>query len=91
MCKGVEAGWVDTMLTPWKYNKGKVMVMRDAAERRALLGSRRHPAAQRGASTTTGRSWRAGRRRKAATLDFDMVVHDLQFASILPKKSGGAA
>ena len=30
MCKGVEAGWVDTMLTPWKYNKGKVMVMRDA-------------------------------------------------------------
>ena len=30
LCKGVEAGWVDTMLTPWKYNKGKVMVMRDA-------------------------------------------------------------
>ncbi len=30
MCRGVEAGWVDTMLTPWKYNKGNVMVMRDA-------------------------------------------------------------
>ena len=30
MCKGVEAGWVDTMLTPWKYNHGKVLLVRDA-------------------------------------------------------------
>jgi len=30
MCKGVEAGWIDTMLTPWKYNHGKVVVVRDA-------------------------------------------------------------
>ena len=30
MCIGVEAGWVDTMITPWKYNHGKVLTLRDA-------------------------------------------------------------
>ncbi|MDP6173552.1 MAG: hypothetical protein QGF09_05235, partial [Rhodospirillales bacterium] len=23
LCRGVEAGWIDTMVTPWKYNPGK--------------------------------------------------------------------
>jgi methylaspartate mutase epsilon subunit len=29
MCKGVDAGVVDTMFTPWIYNKGKVLSCRD--------------------------------------------------------------
>ena len=36
LCKGVEAGWIDTMLTPWKHNKGKVVVARDAEKRREV-------------------------------------------------------
>ncbi|MCE5253842.1 MAG: hypothetical protein LLG45_06510 [Actinomycetia bacterium] len=87
MCKGVEAGWVDTMLTPWKYNKGKVMVMRDAENAvryfdpgdiplpKEVLDYHRMKLAER-------------ERKEGRRLDFDMVVHDLQFASILPKRSG---
>ena len=30
LCRGVEAGWVDLMLTPWKHMKRNVMLMRDA-------------------------------------------------------------
>ena len=66
MCKGVEAGWIDTMLTPWKYNKGKVMVMRDAQNAVRYLDPGDIPLPKR-SSTITGRSWRAGRRRRAAS------------------------
>ena len=30
LCRVVEAGLIDTMLTPWKHNNGNVIVMRDA-------------------------------------------------------------
>ena len=28
LCRGVDLGWVDTMVSPWRYNKGKVRIMR---------------------------------------------------------------
>jgi len=85
MCLGVEAGWVDTMLTPWKYNKGKVLVMRDAenAVRYWDPGNIPLPPEVR----EYHREKLATREKKEGRpLDFDMVVHDLQFASILPKR-----
>ena len=84
LCRGVEAGWVDTMLTPWKHNKGKVMVMRDAdnAVRYWDPGDIPLPAEVR----EYHRQKLAEREKKEGrTLAFDMVVHDLQFASVLPK------
>ena len=85
LCRGVEAGWVDTMLTPWKYNKGKVVVMRDAENAvryfdpgdtplpKEVLDYHREKLAER-------------ERKEGRPLAFDMVVKDLQFASTLKKK-----
>ena len=85
MCKGVEAGWVDTMLTPWKYNKGKVMVVRDAENAVRYLDSGNVPIPKEvkeyHKEKLAQRSKREGRE-----VDFDMAVKDLQFASILKKK-----
>ena len=87
MCKGVEAVWVDTMLTPWKYNKGKVMVMRDAQNAVRYWDPGDIPLPKEVADYH--REKLAGREKKEGRkLDFGMVVHDLQFASILPKKEG---
>ena len=85
LCKGVEAGWIDTMLTPWKHNKGKVMVMRDAENAVRYLdpGDIPLPAEVR----EYHREKLAEREKKEGRkLSFDMVVKDLQFASVLPKK-----
>jgi methylaspartate mutase epsilon subunit len=30
LCLGLDYGWVQTMITPWKYNRGNVLLMRDA-------------------------------------------------------------
>ena len=86
MCKGVEAGWVDTMLTPWKYNKGKVMVMRDAENAVRYWNPGNIPLPKEVLQYHTEKL--AGREKKEGRpLSFDMVVSDLQFASILPKRS----
>ena len=66
MCKGVEAGWVDTMLTPWKYNKGKVMVMRDAQNAVRYFDPGDIPLPKEVARLPQGEAGRQGRRRKAA-------------------------
>ncbi len=85
MCKGVEAGWIDTMLTPWKYNKGKVMVMRDAENAVRYLDPGDIPLPPE--VREYHRQKLAGREKKEGRkLSFDMVVRDLQFASVLPKK-----
>lgn len=85
MCKGVEAGWVDTMLTPWKYNKGKVMVMRDAENAVRYFDPGDIPLPKE--VLDYHREKLAGREKKEGRpLDFQMVVQDLQFASILPKR-----
>ncbi len=86
MCKGVEAGWVDTMVTPWKHNKGNVVVMRDAENAVRYFNAGDIPL------PTDVREYHkeklAGRARKEGReLSFDMAVKDLQFASILPKQT----
>ena len=82
LCKGVEAGWIDTMLTPWKYNHGKVRVVRDAENAVRYLDCGDIPlppeVKQYHREKIAEREKRDNRKA-----DFSMVVEDLQFASIL--------
>ncbi len=84
LCLGVEAGWIDTMLTPWKYNKGNVVVMRDAENAVRYYNTGNLPLPKEvkeyHAGKLRGRAQKEGRE-----LNFDMVVSDLQYASRLPK------
>jgi methylaspartate mutase epsilon subunit len=85
MCKGVDAGWIDTMLTPWKHNKGNVMVMRDAENAVRYLDTGNVPLPEE--VKAYHREKLAERERKEGRkASFDMVVQDLQFASVLKKK-----
>jgi methylaspartate mutase epsilon subunit len=83
VCKGVEAGWVDTMLTPWRYNHGKVLLVRDAegAVRYLDPGNIPLPTEVREyhREKIAEREVRGG-----CKADLRMVREDLQFASILP-------
>jgi methylaspartate mutase epsilon subunit len=84
LCRGVEAGWIDTMVTPWKYNNGKVLVVRDAENALRYLDTGDIPLPKEvkdfHREKIAEREKRDGRKA-----DFDMVVKDIQFASILPK------
>lgn len=83
MCKGVEAGWIDTMLTPWKYNHGNVRVVRDAAGAVRYLDAANVPVPKE--VKEYHREKIAEReRREGRKADLKMIVEDLQFASILP-------
>jgi methylaspartate mutase epsilon subunit len=83
LCLGVDAGWVQTMITPWKYNRGNVLLMRDAenAMRYYDIGDMPLPkeVQEYHLEKLRGRAKKEGR-----PLDFDMVVADLQYASRLP-------
>ncbi|NLO27817.1 MAG: hypothetical protein GX113_06530 [Actinobacteria bacterium] len=83
LCLGVEAGWIDTMFSPWRHNKGRVLVMRDAqgAVRYWDPGDVPLPreVKEYHLEKLAGRAKKEGRE-----LDFQMVTADLQFASILP-------
>ncbi len=72
------------MLTPWKYNKGQVMVMRDAENAVRYWDPGDIPLPDE--VKQYHREKLASREKKEGRpLDFQMVVSDLQFASILPK------
>jgi methylaspartate mutase epsilon subunit len=85
LCKGVEAGWIDTMLTPWKYNKGNVVVARDAENAVRYLDSGNLPlpaeVKEYHREKLAERESELGKK-----LTFEEVVKDLQFASTLKKK-----
>lgn len=82
MCIGVERGWIDTMLTPWKYNHGKVMVMRDAQNAVRYLDSGNVPLPKE--VKEYHRAKIAERERKEGRkAGLDMVVQDLQYASVV--------
>jgi methylaspartate mutase epsilon subunit len=82
MCIGVERGWIDTMLTPWKYNHGKVMVMRDAQNAVRYLDPGNVPLPEE--VREYHRAKIAERERKEGRkAGLDMVVQDLQYASVV--------
>lgn len=80
LCKGVAYGWIDTMLTPWKYNHGKVMVVRDAEKAVRYLETGNVPLPQEVIAyhreKIAVREAKEGRKA-----DLSMVTNDLQFAS----------
>jgi methylaspartate mutase epsilon subunit len=84
LCQGVEAGWIDTMLTPWKYNKGNVLVMRDAenAVRYWKTGDVPIPKEVKEYNLEKLKSREA---KEGRPLDLDMLIKDLQFASTIAK------
>jgi methylaspartate mutase epsilon subunit len=83
ICLGVDAGWVQTMITPWKYNRGNVLLMRDASNAMRYFDVGDMPLPQEvreyHLEKLKSRAVKEGR-----PLDFDMVVSDLQYASRLP-------
>jgi methylaspartate mutase epsilon subunit len=85
MCRGVEAGWLDTMLTPWKHNKGKVMVMRDAENAVRYFDPGDIPLPNE-VKEYHREKLAAREKKEGRKLDFGMVVKDLQFASTLKKR-----
>ncbi|MDD6289103.1 MAG: hypothetical protein PUA57_02755 [Eggerthellales bacterium] len=80
MIKGVEAGWIDTMLTPWQPAKQKVRLMRDDEQAQRYWDPGDLPLPQEVIDyhrmKLEGRAKKEGR-----DLSFDMLVSDLQFAS----------
>jgi methylaspartate mutase epsilon subunit len=82
MCKGVAAGWIDTMVTPWKYNAGKVLLVRDAenAVRYLETGDVPLPAQVKEyhRAKVAERETKSGRKA-----DLDMVIGDIQSFSTL--------
>jgi methylaspartate mutase epsilon subunit len=84
LCLGVDYGWVQTMITPWKYNRGNVLLMRDAenAMRYFDAGDMPLPREVREYHLDKLKSRAA---REGRPLDFDMVIADLQYASRLPE------
>ncbi|MDR1184317.1 MAG: hypothetical protein LBK67_05925 [Coriobacteriales bacterium] len=80
LCKGVEAGWIDNMLTPWEFNHGKVRLMRDSEKAHRYWNTGDLPVPQEvkdyHLKRLEGRASVEGR-----PLDFNMLVSDLQYAS----------
>lgn len=84
LCKGVEAGWIDTMLTPWTHNHGKVRLMRDAEKAQRYWDMGDLPVPQ---EVRDYHRMKLESRAKAEGRDlaFDMLVSDLQYASRIAK------
>ena len=84
LCRGVEAGWISTMLSPWRYNKGNVRLMRDAdnAVRYFDPGDLPLPKEVR---EYHAEKLKSREKKEGRPLAFDMLVSDLQFVSRLPK------
>jgi methylaspartate mutase epsilon subunit len=82
MCIGVERGWIDTMLTPWKYNHGKVLVMRDAQNAVRYLDSGNIPLPQE-VKDNHRQKISERERKEGRKAGLDMVVEDLQYASVV--------
>lgn len=82
MCIGVDAGWIDTMLSPWRHNHGNVMVMRDAENAVRYLETGDMPLPEEVKEYHREKiSEREKKEDRKAGLE--MAVKDLQLASIL--------
>lgn len=83
LCKGVEAGYISTMISPWRYNKGNVRLMRDANGAMRYLDTGDMPLPEE--VKEYHREKLAQRAEKEGRpCSFSMVVGDLQHASRLP-------
>ena len=84
LCKGVDAGWITTMISPWKYNKGNIRLMRDVGNAVRYLDSGDLPLPKE-VKEYHLEKLKSREKKEKRPLGFDMVVSDLQFASRLPE------
>jgi len=83
LCRGAEAGWISTMLSPWRYNKGNVRLMRDAENAVRYWDTGDLPLPKE-VKEYHAEKLKSREKKEKRPLAFDMVVHDLQFVSRLP-------
>jgi len=83
LCRGVDAGWVTTMISPWKYNKGNIRLMRDADNAMRYFDTGDMPLPQE-VKNYHMEKLQTRAKKEGRPLSFDMVVSDLQYASRLP-------
>ena len=83
LCRGVDAGWISTMISPWRYNKGNIRLARDANNAMRYLDCGDMPLPQEvkdyHREMLNRRAELEGR-----PISFETVVSDLQYASRLP-------
>ena len=84
LCRGVEEGWISTMVSPWIYNKGNVRLMRDADNAVRYLDHGDLPIPKEVVEYHTEKL-KSRERKEGRPCDFDMVISDLQFSSRLPE------
>jgi len=84
LCKAIEYGWFDTMVSPWKHVKGKVMYIRDAENGVRFFKTGNVPIPKE-AQEYNDAKLREREEKLGIKLDFQTVVNDLQFASMLPE------
>lgn len=80
LCKGVEAGWIDAMLTPWVHNHGNVRLMRDAEKAQRYWSTGDLPVPQE-VKDYHLKKLESRAELEGRPLDFNMLVSDLQYAS----------
>ena len=83
VCLGADAGWVSTMISPWKYNKGNVLIMRDAENAMRYLDIGDMPLPKE-VQEYHLEKLQSRAKKEGRPLDFDMVVDDLMYAARLP-------
>lgn len=83
ICRGVDAGWVTTMISPWKYNRGNIRLMRDSENAMRYYDTGDMPLPQ-DVKDYHIEKLQSRAEKEGRPLSFDMVVSDLQYASRLP-------
>jgi len=83
ICLGVDYGWVQTMITPWKYNRGNVLLMRDAENAMRYFDAGDMPLPEE-VRQYHREKLQSRVKKEGRPLDFDMVVSDLTYAARLP-------
>jgi methylaspartate mutase epsilon subunit len=82
LCRGVDEGFIDTMVTPWIHLKKKVRIMRDTDNAVRYLDIAGLPLPKEVVEYHTEKLL-SREKKEGRPCDFDMVVSDLQFASRL--------
>jgi len=85
LCLGVDLGWITTMISPWKYNRGNIRLMRDSDNAMRYFSSGDMPLPQE-VKEYHLEKLKSREAKEGRPLDFSMVVSDLQYASRLPVK-----
>lgn len=82
LCLGVDRGWVDTMVSPWRYNHGNVRIMRDADNAMRYLETGNMPLPQE-VKEYHRKKLEVRAAKEGHPCDFQMCVDDLLYAAKL--------